>query len=299
MATQEEVDAALAEDTGSVERGSEPNTVVSDDTSSGTDLGDIAGIPIGTVGTTKRYINSLIYAESGTGKTVLCGSAHVVPEMAPVLLIDIEGGTLSLEDFYPDVHVVRVESWSQLQKVYDKLYSGESGYHTVVVDSLTEAQKFSMQEIMRKSRKEDPTIDPDVPRMRDWGKNIEQIRRFVRGMRDLPMNVIFTALAAQDKDDSTGKLQVRPSFNGKVGGEIPAFMDTVFYMYIKEFNGQQQRLLLTKKTDRYLAKDRSNKLPPIIEDPTMETIYGYMIGKLTAPEPEEKPKGKSKSKASK
>ena len=301
MVSQAEIDAALGEEAeaeAEAERrvydGKEPDT---ETTGGDADLGSIAGLPIVPVSSSIKYFNTLIYAESGTGKTVLAGSAQRVPDMAPVLLIDIEGGTMSLEDFYPDVPVVRVNSWTGLQKVYDRLYSGKEEYKTVIVDSLTEAQKFSMQEIMRKSVREDPTIDPDVPRMRDWGKNIEQMRRFTRAMRDLPMNVIFTALATVDKDDNTGKQITRPSFNGKLGAEIPAFMDTVLYMYIKEFNGGQQRLLLSKKTARHLAKDRSNRLPAVIEEPTMELIHGYMTGELEAPEPESKPaKGKAKSK---
>lgn len=260
-------------------------------------LGDIAGLPIRPVAETNNFINTLIYAESGSGKTILSGSASMVPDMAPVLLIDIEGGTLSLRDFYPDVPVVRVETWTQLQRVYDRLYSGQEQYKTVIVDSLTEAQKFSMQEIMRKAVKEDSTIDPDVPRMRDWGKNIEQMRRFTRALRDLPINVIYTALAIVDKDEQTGKQITRPSFNGKLAGEIPAFMDTVLYLYIKERGEVQQRLLLTKKTGRHLAKDRSNRLPAIIENPTMELIHGYMNGTIEPP-PEPEPKS-NKSKRNK
>lgn len=250
------------------------------------DLGTIAGIAIQPVTKPDRTLNIMIYAESGTGKTVFCGSVVDVAAMSPALLIDVEGGAMSLEDFYPDIDVVRVSSFKQLQKLYDELLSGKTKYKTVIVDSLTEVQKFSMEEIMAKAKREDSDVDEDVPRIRDWGSNINQMRRFVRAMRDLPMNVLFTALENTDKDDSTGKRLTKPSFSGKLQEEIPGFMDFVLYMYIKEMpGGAAQRLLLTKKTPKNLAKDRSNRLPTVIEDPTMDKVWGYMTGTLTAPEP--------------
>lgn len=276
----------------------EPDETDPEDVNKGYSVDSIAGIPIRPVSESESFLNTLIYAESGTGKTILAGSASAVPEMAPALLIDIEGGTLSLRDFYPDVRVVRVKNWTELQKVYDRLYSGREPYKTVIVDSLTEAQKFSMTEIMAKAVREDRDIDPDVPQQRHWGQNISQMRRFTRALRDLPVNVIYTALANIDKEEISGRQITRPSFNGKLAGEIPAFMDTVLFYYIKEQGEEQHRLLLTKKTGRHLAKDRSNRLPPIIENPTMELLYGYMSGKITPP-PAPEPKRSAKDKRSK
>lgn len=238
---------------------------------------DIAGFPIVSVGGMEKFVNILIYGEPGTGKTVLAGSASAVEAMAPVLLLDIEGGTMSLADTYPNVDVVRITHWADLQKVYNKLYAGNHGYKTVIMDSLTEAQKLSMDDIMRKAVKEDPDLDPDVPTMRAWGKNIQQMRKFTRALRDLPFNVIFTALVDSDKDNR-GKTVSRPSFQGKLKGEVPGFMDVVAYYYIRQVGDNLKRMLLTQQTDTTIAKDRSNKLDKLIEDPTMATIYQSIIG---------------------
>lgn len=236
----------------------------------------LGGIPILSVESMDKHINMLVYGEPGCGKTVLAGSASKVEEMSPVVLIDIEGGTMSLNDFYPDVEVLRVKTWKDLQLVYDALYKGEGGYKTVILDSLTEAQKLSMADIMKQARREDPSIDPDVPGIRHWGKNIEQTRRMVRGYRDLPMNVIFTALAESDKDNR-GKTVYRPMLSGKVKGEIPGFMDIVMFMYVKMSGDNVKRLLLTGSTDAAMAKDRSNRLPGIVEDPTMGSLYETIV----------------------
>lgn len=226
------------------------------------------------------FLNLLFYGESGTGKTTLAGSADMVPAMRPVIVVDIEGGTTSLRHSYPEVHTVRVTTWKEMQQVYDALEAGEGGYRTVVLDSLTEIQKFNMYDIMNSLTQKRPDLDPDVPGMREWGKNLEQMRKYIRAFRDLDMHTIFTALNMTDKDQKTGQVTMQPMLSGKLAKEAAAFLDVVGYYYVKQIGSddkmEMKRLLLTQKTDAQVAKDRSGKLPMIIEDPTMEKIFNFM-----------------------
>lgn len=246
-------------------------------------LENLAGLRVAPVKDRLQTINLLVYGESGVGKTVLAGSADAVPEMRPVLVIDIEGGSLSLASTYPDVNVVRVQNWQQMQDVYNELADGKSGYRTVILDSATEIQKFSMYNIMMDVVAKDAGRDPDIPSMREWGKNIEQIRRLVRAFRDLDMNVIFTALAKSDTNKRTGTITKKPYLSGKLADEVAAFLDIVVYYYIKtvSVDGEdvKKRLLLTAATDELVAKDRSGQLPMILDGPTMHDIYEYTIRK--------------------
>lgn len=229
-------------------------------------------------------MNMMLYGDSGVGKTTLAGSADAVPAMRPVIFIDVEGGTESLRNSYPDVEVVRVKTWQQMQNVYNELYSDKgSTYRTVVLDSLTEIQKFNMYDIMARQTMLKPEMDPDIPGMREWGKNIEQIRKFVRGFRDLPVHTIFTALSASEKDMRTGAIMQKIALSGKLSGEVAAFLDIVGYYYMREVSvggeEQQLRLLCTQKTERAVAKDRSGRLPAIQEAPTMTSLFGIMYPK--------------------
>jgi hypothetical protein len=244
--------------------------------------------PILQVQGMEKNINMLIYAESGVGKTVLCGSAAAVSEMGPVLFIDVEGGTMSLMDFYPNVQVIRIQSWNDMQRLVKLIAKGDHGYNTIVIDSLSECSKLSMQNVMDvEVATSSRDIDPDVPEIRHWGKNIEQMRRFVRTMRDLEVNVLFTALSDKEKDNK-GKWQSYPMMPGKLSKEIPGFMDIVCYYYIKstkrEGKDVKQRLLVSTSTDTAVAKDRSNKLPQVMEEPTMAKIYEAIIGTSPAKE---------------
>jgi hypothetical protein len=247
--------------------------------------GNLGKLKVAPVSETEPNFNVLIYGHSGVGKTRLAGSAALVPAMCPVLLIDVEGGSFSIRDKYPNVDVVRVQDFKEMQQVYDELEKGTSGYKTVILDSLTEMQKFSMYLIMQDLVKKEADRDPDIPSVREWGKNIEQIRKMVRAFRDLPLNVIFTALVSEERNTRTGLTEKKPYLSGKLAHEVAAFIDIVLYYYTKIVvkDGQQvtKRLLLSSKTEDTVAKDRSDRLPMLLgveEPPLMQELYDYILG---------------------
>jgi hypothetical protein len=245
----------------------------------------LAGIKLERAADVDPHFNMLVYGKSGVGKTRLAGSAYEVPEMRRVLYIDIEGGIMTLRKEFPGVERVRVSSWKDMQKIYDALYAGGHGFATVILDSLTEIQKFNMDEIMRKLVDANEARDEDVPSIREWGKNLEQIRRFVRAFRDLPLNVIFTALEMQREDRMKRPINL-PSLSGKMAGEVAAFLDIVLYYSMKEVNEdgetKQVRVLQSAATESTIAKDRSGLLPPVMVDPNMEQLYDLIVRRTSA-----------------
>lgn len=237
----------------------------------------LGGLALSTVGDLPNLINMMVYGDPGVGKTVFAGSASDVSELAPVIYIDVEGGTLSLRERYPDVDVLRIRNFEELGRVYAELRAGNSGYKTVVLDSITEIQKFGMYSIMGAALKKDPDRDPDLPGIGEWGKNTEQMRRLIRAFRDLPMNTIFIALAAQERD-KRGNVLNKPSLSAKLSNEVAGFLDIVVYMYRKTIEDEVKRVMLTQGTDEYIAKDRTDKLPLVLEGPDMKTVYSILFG---------------------
>lgn len=228
------------------------------------------------------FLNMMVYGDSGVGKTLLAGGAAFVEELTPVLFLDVEGGTLTLNHFpdTADIDIVRMDTWSTVQKVYDDLYAGRHPYKTVVVDSLSEMQKFAMKDVLGGGK----SIDAigNLPEFRDWFINTEQMRRLVRAFRDLPVNTIFTALADEVPDPRTARSENpvmirRPNFTKKLAAEIPAFFDILFYMYVKAVAGKNVRFLQTDKDNRITAKCRVKGVPMFIENPDMERLYDMLI----------------------
>lgn len=246
----------------------------------------IGGLRTNKVGNRNPTINMLVYGQSGIGKTTLAGSADEVPEMRDVLFVDMENGTESLRKSYSNVETVSVKSWAEMQSVYDDLHRGNHPFQTVILDSLSECQTFNMSTIMKElvERKTDEgkVVDPDVPSFREYGKSLTQMRGIIRAFRDLPMHTIFTALEKTDKDEKTGQVTVSPLLTGRLAQEIGAFLDVVMYYYVKEIpleggETETKRILLTRKTTKFIAKDRTGNLPTTIVDPVMGDVFRLMF----------------------
>lgn len=238
----------------------------------------IADLPVYRVKEKELKFNFLVYGESGVGKTRLCGSVHDVPELCPALLLDIEGGGLTLRSVFPDMECVRIDSWVKLQTVYQRLKNNnEHGYKSLIIDSVTEMQKIGMDHTMMMRKGGD---DLSVPELKEWNINIEQVRKYVRLFRDLEgVTTLFTALVRVDTDKRTGLSRKKPSLSGKVADEICGFLDIVTYLGMEDVNGENTRILQTGNTPGTVAKDRSNFLPMLMANPTMTDIFNHINGK--------------------
>lgn len=253
-------------------------------------LTSIGGLKIRKPQDALPYLNAMIYGDSGSGKTLLSASAAFVPELAPVLFIDVEGGTHTIShfedtsaiDIVPDPESERTLRWTDIQKIYDELYNGRHPYKTVVIDSLTEMQKLAMSHVLGNTGKMNFDAEGNLPQFKDWHINTEQMRRMVRAFRDLPMNTIFTALADEKADPRTAnsenpRMIKNPSFTKKLAIEIPAFFDMVFYLYSKARGSQNIRYIQTDKDNSVVAKCRIPNIPLTIENPDMERLYDMLI----------------------
>lgn len=219
----------------------------------------------------------LIYGEPGAGKTYFGGSAADHTELSPLLLIDIEGGALTLHG--KNVDVVQARTMKQVQQIQNALAKQTDPYYrTVFIDSGTELQKLDMRTVMMEQYNKRPdTTDIYVPSQREWGKSGERMRMIIRSFRDLPCNVIISALLSQDKDEKSGVTSMFPSFPGKLRSEVPGFFDIVGLLraVMDSEGGESQiiRTLQVAKTDKTIAKDRTGALPDLIKHPSLPVIW--------------------------
>jgi hypothetical protein len=116
------------------------------------------------------------------------------------------------------------------------------------------------------------------------------MREIIRAYRDLPLNLVVTALQREDTDEMTGRSKIRPRLSPTLADEVPAFMDAALYLYAATPKGGEVdkegvspdeegitvvRNALLKPTGKYLAKariPRGKEAPDFVTDPTFDTI---------------------------
>jgi hypothetical protein len=205
----------------------------------------------------------------------------------------------------------------RIEKVKDSLWSLEHDvsleprlgrepqlYYAVVIDSLTELQKRSMDRILDIKHQmvannqpitpvENDSIDIledfssfEVPAatLPDYGTNTNQMRKLIRAFRDLPMHVIFTALAREEKDDISGEIITRPALTDKLAEDVFGYVNVVGYYYtrlVKSEDGKDniiERILQVQPFKNRVAKDGSGRLGNGIKNPTFTKIMELITG---------------------
>ena len=216
-----------------------------------------------------KHLKVLIFGGNGVGKTVASITAP-----GPVLIADAEAGLLSIrsEIISGQVKAVKISNVDDLKSLSMELKTTAHGFATVVIDSLSEVQIQVMENVMASQK------DKDVPAMRDWYVNTEEMRKIIRFFRDLPMNVIFNCLPKDEHDEQYGTTVRKPSLSGKLPEEVCGYVDEVLYMFTKEEGDKLERYFLTQPNERVYAKDRSGKLERF-EPPDISNIYNKIFGK--------------------
>lgn len=227
----------------------------------------------------------LIYGEPGAGKTYFLGTAMDIENFFPILILDAEGGTLTLRD-RPGVDVKPVRTIEDIENIHNSLYkdydTGDGYYKTVGIDSLNEIQSMDLKTVALQEYNTKPDkLDKDVPSQRAWGKSRNRMSRIIRAYRDLPCHTICTALLNSEFDENTGITSVYPAFPGKMRGEVPGYFDIVGYLRAEEQKIDAKttvikRFLQTDKSRRVVAKDRTSSLGGILEEPTLPMIWNLI-----------------------
>lgn len=227
-------------------------------------------------------IKICIIGHAGAGKTFL---ASTIKES--VLVVSAESGLLTLKKFkipYVDITVddkgeaiPEAKRIARLAEVYKWLQTAEprAAYKWIFIDSLTE-----IAQNMVKALDSDPQYSSEKMALKKWGQYNTEMKGMIKAYRDLPYyNVVFTALAEDDKDESTGMIVKRVMMPGKISQQVPAWFDEVFYLGTsKDAEGNDVRKLLTSATERIPdPKDRSGNLDKF-EQPDLAIIINKIRG---------------------
>lgn len=153
-------------------------------------------------------------------------------------------------------------------------------FRTVIIDSLTEAQKYCMYQLLGiDPAKQKLDEEPDSAEFKDWGSSREMIGFLVRRFRDLPIHTVFTASELCEQD---AKKIIHCDINlpGKLSTDVRSMVDTVGYLMAaqREDGSVLRRLILVKGNYGAMAikaKHRygTNLKGAWIDNPMMEQLY--------------------------
>jgi hypothetical protein len=228
------------------------------------------------------YRNWMVYAPSGTGKTVFAGTASD----ALFLTADPEG-TESARMLGSTADELRVNSWENFLEYNDWICrgSGHKEYGTIILDTADELEELCwLSQLVNDELKRASKYQPnkgDYPVV--WRKLREEMMRLVRA----PVNVIFLAhmmhLDRENEEGDTITLAM-PEMGSRKRGELSSYMcgqmGLVGYMRkVQSEDGGIERHLMTEATDRYVAKDRTTTFGAGIVDPTVPGMLAAIEAK--------------------
>jgi hypothetical protein len=208
-------------------------------------------------------VKFLVYSESGVGKTVF---ASTFPKC---IFLDIDKGMASVKR---QVHRIPIEDWTDVQNASMFLAYGDHDFETVVIDSLNELQWISMRHVIEDYPSIRRSYD-SLPAQADYGKMLDDFDKFVRFIRGLPMNVVFIANVAPQEFETD---IIQPQFTGKAtAGNIARKMDCIGYLFKVDGNDPKRTRVMSFDDSKHVTKDRSDKLPSTIQNPTYPVLYQY------------------------
>lgn len=235
----------------------------------------------------------IIFGPSGAGKTVLAATALDVPELNPVLYLDIENQTRSIRSKLNPIDIgelgkktkdglmdwVRLKSWQDIDSAYQYIFDRKakdvkSSYRCVISDSLTDINFLSLDQAVGVTCRT-KLSDVKAPQIQDYGKAHWMLRQMLRAFRDLDgIAVIATALPKDQEAIDSSIQMLKPALTGQMSEIACSMSDLVGYLSV-DSNGV--RRIQFQQRGRIYAKWRSEG-PPVkeVENPTIQKIVNLL-----------------------
>ena len=224
----------------------------------------------------------MLYGPPGVGKTHLACTAQDIPELHPILFVNVEGGLATVRQFKKIRDVITVKKWSECNTLLREL-KRDNVYKTVIIDTVTQAADMNIKHIMLVKTRNNPNASKQ-PKYGDFWVSKDQMVTWVKDLHNLNKNVILITHARENYSDKNILINIRLAFNPQMGNEISRLVDTIGYLILDvSGSGTEKRTLQLVPTKMILAKrrgdstmkDAKGKIKPVpskVEAPTMKKL---------------------------
>jgi hypothetical protein len=221
---------------------------------------------------TVHHHKTLLYGHHGWGKT--SQFRHYQEAFGKGLIISGESGLSSISD--ANIDFLPFSSWDGAHDPDNGVYSfvgivkmlktddfRNAGYKWIGIDSLTEMSERCLSHFQQFHEAKAAADNKKVDGFASWGDYERAMIAYLKWVRDLPMHVLVTALAADEEDDN-GQTHYWPAIKmKKVAKLVPGLFDNVFcgVRQTVEVEGRPRisRLLITEEVKGWHGKVRSAK----------------------------------------
>ncbi len=248
--------------------------------------------------TTRRI---MLYGDSGSGKTQLVGSIQDVPEMADVLVVDIDSGSSTLNS-RGDISATVARLPKDVEAIlwlFIRRDPSVAQFKTLVLDGFSEMAKRDLAEIAREEAAGGKKgRDELLNQLQDYKLSKARILRIARMARDIEgINLVMTLWAKKSYPKLPGTDQanknaqptgVSPDLSDSVRDTVAGYFDDVFYLF--QDPATDVRYLVTGNYGPVTAKVRDpaiaarltmaidGKTVPMVRDPKFITLYNAYKG---------------------
>ena len=236
----------------------------------------------------------MIYGQAGAGKTRLSATAALDERLAPALMLEAFGNPISLGDYEKIPDIITIEEMADFNPAYEWLSGGQDPKHefckefdlnppykTIIVDGLTEIQRF----VMRKIRGEAALHPGNMVAVMDWpgfNRLLGTMLNWATYYVGLDLNVILTSL-----EKSAGeKTKTKPLLWGQSGNEMCGYVHQVVRLttqlaapktFIRDKEDpvnlkETNNVAMFRETATYYAKDQYGIKAAHMTDPTLTKI---------------------------
>jgi len=233
-----------------------------------------------TFSTPKATTNfrTLLYGDTGVGKTVVALSARLDPDLCPILVVDIDAGLSSVNWLNEDKERVRVVTLTELEDLKQLINEftkpakfqndGVKGVKTLIIDSVSALRNRTLDLAVERAHKKYPDkYERWRPQIQHYAEATYSIATVVDVLRQMQLNLILTAGVDELRTDAGMIDEARPLMNDRLRQSIYYMMDNVWFL--REVNGRYTLQVLPRESSVKI-KTRNDKYTERLRQLTRE-----------------------------